>query len=154
MAQYHTKITAVETGNEAVQDADVVISVTPSTKPVYDAHFIKQGATICGVGAYQPLMEETPAELVAKADKIYFDSKDAVLAESGDIIIPLNKGLVSDSDFTGEIGQVVSGEVTGRENDNEIIFFETVGIAAQDLMAAKSIYDNAVKQNVGTQVNM
>ena len=154
LAQYHTKITAVETGNEAVQDADVVISVTPSTKPVYDAHFIKQGATICGVGAYQPQMEETPAELVAKADKIYFDSKDAVLAESGDIIIPLNKGLVSDSDFTGEIGQVVSGEVTGRENDNEIIFFETVGIAAQDLMAAKSIYDNAVKHNVGTQVNM
>ena len=99
-------------------------------------------------------MEETPAELVAKADKIYFDSKDAVLAESGDIIIPLNKGLVSDSDFTGEIGQVVSGELTGRENDNEVIFFETVGIAAQDLMAAKSIYDNAVKHNVGTQVNM
>jgi len=132
----------------------VVISVTPSIKPVYDAHFIKQGATICGVGAYQPQMEETPAELVAKADKIYFDSKDAVLAESGDIIIPLNKGLISNADFTGEIGQVVSGEVTGRENDNEIIFFETVGIAAQDLMAAKSIYDNAVKQNVGTQVNM
>lgn len=154
LAQYHTKITAVKTGNEAVQDADVVISVTPSIKPVYDAQFIKQGATICGVGAYQSQMEETPAELVAKADKIYFDSKDAVLAESGDIIIPLNKGLVSNADFTGEIGQVVSGELTGRENDNEIIFFETVGIAAQDLMATKSIYDNAVKQNVGTQVNM
>lgn len=48
----------------------------------------------------------------------------------------------------------MSGELTGRENDNEIVFFETVGIAAQDLMATKSIYDNAVKQNVGTQVNM
>ena len=154
LAQYHTKITAVKTGNEAVKDADVIITVTPSTKPVYDAQFIKKGATICGVGAYQPQMEETPAELVAKANKIYFDSKDAVLAESGDIIIPLNKGMVANTSFTGEIGQVVSGDLIGRENDDEIIFFETVGIAAQDLMATKSIYDKAAKQKVGTQVNM
>ena len=62
--------------------------------------------------------------------------------------------MVTNTSFTGEIGQVVSGDLIGRENDDEIIFFETVGIAAQDLMATKSIYDKAARQNVGTQVNM
>ncbi|RMC42015.1 ornithine cyclodeaminase family protein [Lactobacillus sp. ESL0236] len=152
-AKYQTKIMAVESANTAIKDADVIISVTPSTTPVYDASYIKAGATICGVGSYQPQMEETPAELVTRADKIYFDSQAAVLAESGDLIIPLNKGLISQAKLTGEIGRVISGELVGRENDQEVIFFETVGIAAQDLMTVKTIYQKAVEQKIGSKQN-
>lgn len=144
LAKYQTKIKAVKTGNEAVRDADIIISVTPSHQPVYDFGNVKKGATICGVGSYQPQMEETPAELVAHADKIYFDAKKAVLAEAGDIIIPLNQGMIDENHLMGEIGKVISGELAGRENDEETIFFKTVGIAAQDLMTAKAMYDKAV----------
>lgn len=147
LAKYQTKIKAVKTGNEAVRDADIIISVTPSHKPVYDFSNVKKGATICGVGSYQPQMEETPAELVAHADKIYFDAKKAVLAEAGDIIIPLQQGLIDESHLQGEIGKVISGELVGRENDEETIFFKTVGIAAQDLMTAKAIYAKAAVAN-------
>jgi ornithine cyclodeaminase len=98
-------------------------------------------------------MEETPAELITRADKIYFDSQAAVLAESGDLIIPLNKGLISQDKLTGEIGRVISGKLVGRENDQEVIFFETVGIAAQDLMTAKTIYQKAVEQKIGSKQN-
>ncbi|MCH4009224.1 ornithine cyclodeaminase family protein [Companilactobacillus sp.] len=153
LAKYGTKITAAKNGNEAVTDADLVISVTPSKQPVYDAEKIKPGATVSGVGSYQPDMEETPVELVEKADKIYFDSKDAVLAEAGDILIPLDKKMITDADFTGDIGEVIGEKVVGRENDDEIIFFKTVGIAAQDLTTAKSIHDKAVEQGFGTYWN-
>lgn len=84
---------------------------------------------------------------MAHADKIYFDAKKAVLAEAGDIIIPLQQGLIDESHLQGEIGKVISGELVGRENDEETIFFKTVGIAAQDLMTAKAIYAKAAVAN-------
>ncbi|MDN6409322.1 MAG: ornithine cyclodeaminase family protein, partial [Tetragenococcus halophilus] len=66
--------------------------------------------------------------------------QEAVLAEAGDLLVPLDKGEITKDKFTGDIGQLASNELVGRENDEEIILFETVGIAAQDLMTAKSIF--------------
>ncbi|WEV39531.1 ornithine cyclodeaminase family protein [Lactobacillus sp. ESL0681] len=151
LANYGAKIVAVPTADEAVRDADLIISVTSSTQPVYDGKLVKAGATVSGVGAYQPQMQETPVELLQRTDKIYFDSQEAVLAESGDLIIPLKQKTINQDKFVGDLGQVISGDLPARENDQEIIFFETVGIAAQDLLTAKSIYDRALAANVGMQ---
>ena len=73
-----------------------------------------------------------------------------MLSESGDILIPLEEGIITKEDFTGDLGDVINGKVVGRENDEEIIVFETVGVATQDLVAAKSIYEKAVAAGVGT----
>lgn len=153
LADYHTKIVAAKSADEAVKDADLVITVTTAKKPVYYANNIKAGATVSGVGSYQPDMQETPAGLLAKADKIYFDSQAAVLAEAGDVLKPLSEKIITGADFTGDIGKVISEEIPGRQNDQEIIFFKTVGIAAQDLMTAKSIHDKAVTEGFGTYWN-
>ena len=72
-----------------------------------------------------------------------------MLSESGDILIPLEQGIITKDDFTGDLGQVIKGEIVGRENDEEIIVFETVGVATQDLVAAREIYDKAVAAGVG-----
>ena len=82
--------------------------------------------------------------------KVLFHSKEAVLSESGDILIPLEQGIITEDDFTGYLGNVIKGELVGRENDDEIIVFETVGVATQDLVAAREIYDKAVAAGVGT----
>lgn len=148
---YGAKIVAVKTSDEAVVDSDLLITVTPSTKPVFDGTKVKKGATISCVGAYQHHMQEMDPAILPRASKIYFDSKDAVLSESGDILIPLEQGIITEDDFTGDLGDVINGKVVGRENDDEIIVFETVGVAVQDLMAAKTIYDKAVAAGVGTQ---
>ena len=66
-------------------------------------------------------------------------------------MIPLKEGRITEDDFTGELGEVLAGRLVGRENDDEIIVFETVGIGTQDLMAARAIYDKAVEKNVGTK---
>lgn len=153
LKSYGTKITAVGSSDEAVEDADLLITVTPSSKPVFDASKVKAGATISCVGAYQHHMQEMDPAILPKASKIYFDSKEAVLSESGDILIPLEEGIITEEDFTGDLGQVLKGEVVGRENDEEIIVFETVGVATQDLVAAKEIYEKAVKAGVGMNWN-
>ena len=95
-------------------------------------------------------MQEMDPEILKRASKIYFDSEDAVLSEAGDILIPLEQGIITKEDFTGDLGDVLLGKVTGRENDEEIIVFKTVGIGTQDLMAAKRIYDKALQAGVGT----
>src|SRR5699024_3953393 len=128
LSHYKTEIVAVSNGNEAIDNADLIITVTHSKKPVYDAKKVKAGATISGVGSFQPDMQEIRSELLQRASKIYFDSEEAVLSEAGDLLIPLEKGEVTKEKFTGDIGQVINHTIKGRENNEEIIFFKTVGI--------------------------
>lgn len=153
LKDYGARIVAVESSDEAVADADLLITVTPSSKPVFDGTKVKAGATVSCVGAYQHHMQEMDPAILPRASKIYFDSKEAVLSESGDILIPLEQGIITEADFTGDLGDVIKGNVIGRENDEEIIVFETVGVAAQDLVTAKAIYDKAVAAGIGTEWN-
>ena len=150
MAGYGAKIIAAASSKEAVTDADLLITVTPSHIPVFDAADVRPGATISCVGAYQPFMQEMDPQILVKASKLYFDNREAVLSESGDILRPLAEGLITESDFTGDLGEVSLGKIVGRENDEEIIVFETVGVAAQDLVTAKTIFDRAIDKGIGT----
>lgn len=150
LASYGAKLVAAASSDDAVRDADVLVTMTPSLTPVFNAAAVKPGCTISCVGAYQPHMQEMDPAILPRASKIYFDSQSAVLAESGDILKPLADGAITEDAFTGELGNVLLGNLVGRENDDEIIVFETVGIGTQDLMAAKAIYDKAVAAGVGT----
>ena len=151
LKDYGARIVAAESADDAVADADLLVTVTPSSRPVFDGTKVKPGATVSCVGSYQPHMQEMDPVILTRASKIYFDSEEAVLSEAGDILIPLEKGIITREDFTGDLGQVLLGEVTGRENDEEIIVFKTVGIGTQDLLAAKSIYDRAREAGAGTE---
>ena len=124
LTDYQTKILAAKTSDDAIEEADVIITVTSSKKPVFDGSKVKKGATISCVGAYQPDMQEIDPVILSRADKIYFDSQEAVLSESGDILIPLEKGTISKNSFTGDIGDVLLGNLSGRETDEEIIVLE------------------------------
>ncbi|WP_138311797.1 MULTISPECIES: ornithine cyclodeaminase family protein [unclassified Clostridium] len=148
---YNAEIIAVKSSDEAIHEADLIITATTSAVPVFDGNKIKKGATVSCVGAYQPHMQEMDPVVLQRAAKIYFDSMDAVLSESGDIIIPLSQGIISKESFTGNIGDVITGQLSGRENDEEILVFETVGIAIQDLITARSIYEKAKTMGVGLE---
>lgn len=153
LKMYGAKIKAVSSSDEAIEDADLIVTVTPSIKPVFDGNKVKKGATVSCVGSYQPHMQEMPPAVLTRASKIYFDSADAVLSEAGDILIPLEEGLITKEAFTGELGEVILGSIPARENDEEIIVFKTVGIGTQDLVTAKFIYDSAVARKIGTTWN-
>lgn len=142
LSNYGVNIIACETADEAVSDADLVILVTTATSPVCSADSFKAGAVISAVGSYTYDMQELPPEIFAKAGKIYFDSKDAVLEESGDILRPLDDGTLDESQFTGEIGELINGKIPGRESKDEIIVFENVGFGALDLYASYDIFQH------------
>lgn len=143
------KIIASPNSDEAIDNADVIIMVTTSSVPVINGDKVKKGALVSGVGSYMPNMHEFDEKTLIKADKIYFDSKDAVLSEAGCIITPLKKGKISESDFTGDLGDLINGNIPSRESEDEIIVFKTVGISVQDLVTAKMIFDKAVENNIG-----
>lgn len=147
---YNTKIVEATSSDNAIENADIIVTVTPSTKPVFDGTKVKKGATVSCVGAYQHHMQEMDPAILPRASKIYFDSQEAVLSEAGDILIPLEQGIITKDDFTGDIGDVLLGKVVGRENDEEIIVYENVGIGVLDLMTARAIYLKAVEAEVGT----
>ena len=145
------KLIAYDDANEAVDGADVIVVVTVSTEPVFDANRVKKGAVVSGVGSYTAEMNEIDPKLFKLADKIYFDSKDACIAESADIQIPLREGLVSLDGLTGDIGEYALGEISGRESDDEIIIFKNVGLGILDLVIAKLIYEKAKNRKIGYQ---
>ncbi|MCX7884622.1 MAG: ornithine cyclodeaminase family protein [Caloramator sp.] len=151
---YGAKITPVKTSDEAVCDADIITAVTTSKNPVFDGKKVKKGAHINGVGSYTPNMQELDEYIVSKAEGLYVDSKEAVLSEAGDILIPLTKGLIKEDRINGEIGELITGKIKGRRANEDITIYKTVGISVMDIVTAYKIYNKALEKNIGTYVDM
>jgi alanine dehydrogenase len=123
-------VTAAGSGREAVEGADVVVVATAATSPVLNGEWVKPGAHINAVGATRPNWRELGDELLRKA-RIYVESREAATRESGDVIAA-GKPLI-------EIGEVVIGTGKGRESDQEITLFKSVGVAVEDVVAAELV---------------
>lgn len=154
LKEYGAEIITAESVEDALKDADIITAVTTSKKPVFPGKLVKKGAHINGVGSYTREMQELDEYIVTKADKVFVDSKDAVIAEAGDFIQPMEKGLIDTSRISGELGEVIVGKVKGREKDSEITLFKTVGIAVQDVVTASKIYKKALENGIGKVVDV
>ena len=150
----NVKIISVKSSDEAVEDADIITTVTTSKKPVFNANKVKKNVHINGVGSYTPDMCEVPEEILVKANKIYVDTKDGAINESGDLIQPIKKGTIKVEKINGELGEVINGKIKGRESDEEMTFFKTTGSAVLDLVAAQKIYELAKKNNIGNVIDL
>ena len=150
----NVKIISVKSSDEAVEDADIITTVTTSKKPVFNANKVKKNVHINGVGSYTPDMCEVPEEILVKANKIYVDTKDGAINESGDLIQPIKKGIIKVEKINGELGEVINGKIKGRESDDEMTFFKTTGSAVLDLVAAQKIYELAKKNNIGNVIDL
>jgi len=136
---------------EAIEHADIICTATTSTKPVFDDRDLRAGTHISAVGSYTPEMQEVPAETVRRA-RVFVDSRLASLEEAGDLIQPMRAGLFDESHICGELGEVVLGRIPGRQSEEEITFFKSVGVAVQDALAAQIALTNARKMNIGKEV--
>ena len=137
--------------DEAVRDADVITTATSSSEPVFDGRLVKPGAHINAVGAYRADMRELDAHVIARA-RVYVDSREAALAEAGDLLMPLRAGTIDEAHVRGELGEVLLGKIRGRESAEDITLFKSVGLAVQDIVAAMEIYRRARQHDVGTDV--
>lgn len=152
---YGKRITVkpVSSSKKAVAEADIIVAATTSKLPVISADDLKNGVHINGVGSFTPEMQEIGEDTVLLAGKIVADSREAVLAEAGDIVIPLKKGLLK-PDSIVEIGDVIAGKIPGRENNHEITFFKTVGMALLDVAVGNLVYQKALEKGLGQRVSL
>ena len=123
---------------DLLKEADVICTATPSKKPLFDHGDLSLGVHINAIGSFKPHMQEIPVETVINS-KVIVDKIESCTVEAGDLIIPVEKGKWSFDLVHGELGQVISGEVSGRDSDNEITLFKSVGNAIQDLALANII---------------
>lgn len=150
--QFKFNIFATNSSKEAIENADIITCVTTAKQPVFEGKYVKPGAHINAVGSYTPDMQELDPYILIHADKIYLDTRDGVLNESGDFIIPMRENKFSESDVTGELGELIMGRIPSRKNDTEITLFKTVGSAVLDVVTAKRIYDSAVEAGIGETI--
>lgn len=137
---------------QAVADADVVCTATTSLTPVFADADLKPGVHINGVGSYTPEMQEIPTETVARA-LVVVDSREAALAEAGDLIQPIQQGIISGEHIHAELGEIVLGRKQGRTHSEQVTFFKSVGVAVQDAVASRLAMQNAQALGLGQQVN-
>jgi ornithine cyclodeaminase/alanine dehydrogenase-like protein (mu-crystallin family) len=136
---------------QAVQNADIICTATTSSQPVFADRDLKRGVHISAVGSYTPEMQEVPAETVQRAH-VVVDSRSATLAETGDLVKPMQAGLFTEDHIVAELGEIVLGRKAGRQSDGEITYFKSVGVAVQDAMAAQLALKNAKAMGLGQEV--
>ena len=122
----------------AVPSADVISCATLSTEPLVPGELLKPGAHVDLVGAFRPDMRETDDEVVRRAT-LFVDTRAGALKEGGDIVQPLNAGIIQETDVLAELSELTQGTHPGRRSSEEITLFKSVGTAVEDLAAAELV---------------
>ncbi len=97
-------------------------------------------------------MQELPSHAIANANKVVVESKETALEETGDLQVPIHEGLLEANDIHAELGQIIGGEKAGRENDEEIMIFQSVGLAVVDIIVANYFDETGVERGVGNRI--
>jgi len=147
------EVTAASSAQEAVRGADVVCAATVSSRPVFADADLAPGAHINAVGSYKPHVQEIPAETMQRA-LVVVDHRASALAETGDLIIPIEQGLMQEADIHAELGEIVAGQVVGRTSESQTTLFKSVGVAIQDLAAATRAFEQAETAGLGQIVEI
>ncbi|MBA2304837.1 MAG: ornithine cyclodeaminase family protein [Acidobacteria bacterium] len=146
-------IVAADTAEQAVRGAGIIALTTSAKEPVVRNEWIDDGTHVCAVGACRPTQREMDAALVARSH-LYVDSREAALAEAGDILLAIADGAIGQAHIRGEIGELVSGGSRGRHPRETVTIFKSLGMAVEDVAAASLVYERAVAGNVGTVISL
>lgn len=134
------RVTATDDRESAVRSADIVSAATLSAEPLVQGAWLRTGAHVDLVGAYNPRMRESDDEAVRRA-RVYVDTRAGALKEAGDIAQPLASGALREADIAGDLADLCHGRVEGRRSADEITLFKSVGTAIEDLAAAVLVWE-------------
>jgi ornithine cyclodeaminase/alanine dehydrogenase-like protein (mu-crystallin family) len=123
----------------AVRDADIVSCATLSATPLVKGKWLQKGTHVDLVGAYTPKMREADDDAVKKA-RVYVDTRAGAFKEAGDIVQPLKKKVLKQTDIRGDLFDLCRGKAKGRTKASDITLFKSVGTAIEDLAAAMLVW--------------
>ena len=131
-------IVKAASGEEACRDADIILTATTSKTPVVKRKWLKDKVHVSAIGAFYPEWRELETGIIADA-KVVIDEWEAIKLESGDILIPIQEGAITELQIYAELGELVTGEKNGRTSSDGITVFKSVGIAIQDSSIANLV---------------
>jgi ornithine cyclodeaminase/alanine dehydrogenase len=149
----HVDVVPVDTAEEAVTRADIIVAATAAREPVLRGAWLAPGTHVNGIGTHTPDTRELDETVIARS-KVVVDDREAALREAGDLLIPIAAKLISQDPIYAALGEIITGRKVGRTNNDEITLFKSQGLAMQDVATAKLVYDRARSRGVGTEVEL
>jgi ornithine cyclodeaminase/alanine dehydrogenase len=114
-----------------LEHCNIICTATTSPSPVFDGNNVREGTHVNGIGSHTPTTRELDTALM-KRSKLVVDSREACLAEAGDIITPIKEGAITEEHIHATLGEIICKQKKGRENEGEVTVFKSVGLAVQD----------------------
>jgi ornithine cyclodeaminase/alanine dehydrogenase-like protein (mu-crystallin family) len=143
---------AVSDPHEAVRASALVVTATTASAPVIEGEWLEEGTHVSGIGANTRTKRELDAACF-KGARVVADSREHAMEESGDLRDAIESGAVTADQIYAELGELAVGSKEGRSSSKEITIFKSVGVALQDIAVATSLFENAVRLGLGTQLD-
>jgi ornithine cyclodeaminase len=143
----------VPTVAAAVTGAAIVCTTTASPEPILSGDLLEPGMHVNAVGSSVAVARELDTDAVARS-RLFVDRRESALHEAGDLVIAMRQGAVDENHIVAELGDVIVGTNRGRESDLEITLFKSVGLAVEDVAAARHVYERALATGRGVSVEL
>jgi ornithine cyclodeaminase len=151
--RHQIAVEPMATAKDAVTGADLICTTTSAKEPVLLGEWLAPGTHINAVGSSVPFTRELDTAAVVKS-RLFADRRESTLNEAGDFIFPKKEGAIGDDHFRGEIGELLLGQLAGRESPKEITLFKSLGLAVEDLASAHHIYQRAREKGMGVAIEL
>ncbi|MFB6221123.1 MAG: ornithine cyclodeaminase family protein [Halolamina sp.] len=145
-------VAAVASSAAAVEDADIVITATSASEPVFDGDALEAGTHVTAMGQYDPEKRELDSRTLERA-KYVPDLRARATKDAGAFIQAMEEGVVDEEDIHAELGDVVAGTAPGRETDEEITVFDSGGTGIETVAGAYLLYERAVENGLGETID-
>jgi ornithine cyclodeaminase len=146
------RIELTKSNEEAVRDADLIVTATSAHEPVIERDWISPGAHINAIGTHSPQSREIDSATMAAA-RIFVDRRESALNEAGDYLLAAKDGAVTPESIVAEIGELVIESKTGRSSSSDITLFKSLGLAIEDVVCAEYLFRKAQTENAGSWVD-
>ncbi|HET7292705.1 MAG TPA: ornithine cyclodeaminase family protein [Vicinamibacteria bacterium] len=152
-ARHGLEVAAASSAREAVEGAELIVTVTPSREPIVDASWVAPGAHVTAVGSDGPDKIELDPALLARADKVVADRLDQCL-RLGEIHHAVERGLLTPDGVHAELGEIAAGDKPGRTRDDEITVADLTGVGVQDAAVSNLVVAEAQRRGVGAEIEI
>ncbi len=150
-AELQISCVAARDPQEVVEEADVLITITNSATPVFSGDWLKPGTHINAAGSNFLFKRELDETCLTRCHRIVVDSKEQARVECGELLSPLEKGILNWNRIL-ELGDVVTGRAKSRTDSSQITLFKSLGLALEDIAVAAEVYRCAVVENIGVSL--
>ncbi len=151
--RHGVRVEAMSEPRAAVDGATLVCTVSGAREPVVRGEWLAAGCHINAVGSAMPNARELDSEAVRRA-RLFVDRRESALSESGDVLLAIQDGAIGEDHIAGELGEVLIGSVQGRTGPEQVTLFKSLGLAVEDVAAARAVLEAARGEGAGTTVRL